>query len=106
MSKEQNSQSTEQEKIRRLHQLNTARNTPFMQRLRTVTNDNEMVTVQVPSAGGGLTNTQIPKTTLEDYLYQQGREYDSNQKYIVYDPKIVDKAKQENPERFADPENQ
>lgn len=76
-----------------------------MQKLRTVTNDNEMVTVQVPSAGGGLTNTQIPKTALEDYLYQQGREYDSNQKYIVYDPKIVDKVKQEHPERFADPIN-
>ena len=105
MSKEQNSQSTNQEKIRRLHQFNKANNTPFMQKLRTVTNDNEMVTVQVPSAGGGLTNTQIPKTALEDYLYQQGREYDSNQKYIVYDPKIVDKAKQENPERFADPIN-
>ena len=105
MSKEQNSQSTDQEKIRRLHQFNKANNTPFMQKLRTVTNDNEMVTVQVPSAGGGLTNTQIPKTALEDYLYQQGREYDSNQKYIVYDPKIVDKAKQENPERFADPIN-
>lgn len=88
------------ENIKKQYNLEKYKNPIFFEKT-----EDPLITVQVPSTGGGLTNTQIPESYLIDYLVKQGKEYDSSKQYRVYDPKVVEKAKSENPERFADPLN-
>lgn len=88
------------ENIKKQYNLEKYKNPIFFKKTK-----DPLITVQVPSAGGGLTNTQIPESYLIDYLVKQGKEYDASKQYRVYDPKVVEKAKSENPERFADPLN-
>ena len=95
----------EQDKIKRLHQLNKIAKSPLVLNLENTQTKDPLIAVQVPSAGGGLTNVKIPESYLINYLIKQGKEYNPNQQYRVYDPKVVEKAKSEQPERFADPIN-
>lgn len=94
-----------QQNIKRLHQLNKITKSPLILNLENTQTEDPLITVQVPSAGGGLTNVKIPESYLINYLIKQGKEYNPNQQYRVYDPKVVEKAKSEQPERFADPIN-
>lgn len=88
------------ENIKKQYNLEKYKNPIFFEKT-----EDPLIAVQVPSAGGGLTSVKIPESYLIDYLVKQGKEYNPNQQYRVYDPKIVEKAKSEQPERFADPIN-
>ena len=97
--------NNEQTKIRRLHKLHqVTAQYPSSQQKENQKVDN-LVTVRVPSAGGGFTSTQIPRSYLNKYLQSIGQEYKPLQIYTISDPQVLEKAKSEHPERYADPIN-
>lgn len=92
-----------QTKLRRQHEFNKIKLSPTVQKLSRIAQDskdeNEEVTVRVPSAGGGFTYTTIPLPYLKEYLAKHDQIYydpelgNISREYTVLDPKVIDKAK-------------
>lgn len=100
--------SNKDKNIKRQQQLYEAMNTPFMRDLNSKVEkieDDKLVTVKVPGAGGGLVSTKVPLQYLKGFLEENGQEYNPMQIYTIPDPKVVEQAKSESPDRYADPIN-